>query len=95
MHFLRLFLTATWVGLQCVILVFPDHTHLQFGLLPRSHIHGSPRRFHYGSNLTDDPGSAIFRRPIRMPNGVATGFDVSTNDYIEKDPFGDMIDTVC
>ena len=50
--------------------------------MPRSHIHGSPRRFHYGSNLTDDPGNAIFRRPIRMPNGVATGFDVSTKDKI-------------
>ena len=61
-------------------------------VMPRSHIHGSPSRFHYGSNLTDDPGNAIFRR---MPNGVATGFDVSTKDKIEKDPFGDMIDTVC
>ena len=26
-----LFLTVPWVGLQCVILVFPDHTHLLFG----------------------------------------------------------------
>ena len=23
------FLTVPWVGLQCVIVVFPDHTHLQ------------------------------------------------------------------
>ena len=30
-----------------------------------------------------------------MPNGVATGVDVSTKDKIEKEPFGDMIDTVC
>ena len=63
-------------------------------VMPRSHIHGSPRRFQYGSNLTDDPGNAIFRSPIRMHNGVATGFDVSTKDKIEKEPFGDMIDTV-
>ena len=63
--------------------------------MPSLHIHGSPRRFHYGSNLTDDPGNAIFRCPIRMHNGVATGFDVSTNDWIEKEPFGDMIDTAC
>ena len=28
-----LFLTVPWVGLQCVIVVFPDHTHLLFGLL--------------------------------------------------------------
>ncbi|VDI58597.1 Hypothetical predicted protein [Mytilus galloprovincialis] len=27
--------------------------------MPRSHIHGSPRRIHYGSNLTDDPGNAV------------------------------------
>ena len=25
---LWLFLTMLWVGLQCVIVVFPDHTHL-------------------------------------------------------------------
>ena len=25
---LRLFLTVPWVGLQCVNMVFPDHTHL-------------------------------------------------------------------
>ena len=25
-----LFLTMPWVGLQCVIVVFPDHTHLLF-----------------------------------------------------------------
>ena len=34
--------------------------------MPRSHIHGSPRRFYYGLNLTDDPGNAYFRSPIRM-----------------------------
>ena len=27
---LRLFLTVPWVGLQYVIVVFPDHTHLLF-----------------------------------------------------------------
>ena len=25
-----LFLAVPWVGLQCVIVVFPDHTHLPF-----------------------------------------------------------------
>ena len=29
---LWLFLTVRWVGLQCVIVVFPDHTHLLFDL---------------------------------------------------------------
>ena len=43
----------------------------------------------------DDLGYAIFRSPTRMHNGVATGFDVSSKDKIEKEPFGDMIDTVC
>ena len=27
---LWLFLTVTWVGLQCVVVVFSDHTHLLF-----------------------------------------------------------------
>ena len=43
----------------------------------------------------NEPRIAIFRGPIRMQNGVATGFDVSTKLKIEKEPFGDMIDTVC
>ena len=28
--FLWLFLTVSWVGLQCVIAVFPDHTQILF-----------------------------------------------------------------
>ena len=32
---LCLFLTVPWLGLQCVIVVFPDHTHLLFAQLPR------------------------------------------------------------
>ena len=46
------------------------HRHSENGALsyvmPRSHIYGSPRRFYYGLNLTDDPGNANFRSPIRM-----------------------------
>ena len=30
---LWLFFTVPWVGLQCVIVVFPDHTHLLFELM--------------------------------------------------------------
>ena len=30
MHVLWLFLTVPWIGLQYVIVVFPDHTHLLF-----------------------------------------------------------------
>ena len=29
---LWLFLTVPWVGLQRVIVIFPDHTHLLFGV---------------------------------------------------------------
>ena len=29
---LWLFLTVPMVGLQCVLVVFPDHTHLRFGM---------------------------------------------------------------
>ena len=62
--------------------------------MPRSLIHGSPRRFHYGLNLTDDPGNANFRSLIRMHSGVATGFNVSTKEKVGKEPLGDMSDTV-
>ena len=27
-HVMWLFITVPWVGLQCVIVVFPDHTHI-------------------------------------------------------------------
>ena len=30
LNVLWLFFTLPWVGLQCVIVVFPDHTHLLF-----------------------------------------------------------------
>ena len=30
LKFLLLFLTVPWVGLQCVTVTFPDHTHLLF-----------------------------------------------------------------
>ena len=63
--------------------------------MPRSHSHGSPRRFHYGLNLTDDPENANFRSLIRMHNGVATGFDVSTKDKVGNEPFCDRSGTDC
>ena len=39
---------------------------MRWPILPRSHIHGSPRRLYYRLNLTDDPGNANFRTPIRI-----------------------------
>ena len=37
-EFLWLFLTVPWVGLQCVIVIFPDHTHEIFDRgLPSEH----------------------------------------------------------
>lgn len=57
-------------------------------IMLRSYIHASPRWFHYGLNLTDDPGNA---NPIRMHNGVITDFDVSINNNVGKRPFGDTV----
>ena len=50
--------------------------------MPRSHIHGSPRRFHYGSNPRDDPGNDNFRSPIRMHNASTTTYDYGCNTEI-------------
>ena len=47
--------------------------------MPRSHIHGSPRRFQYGSNLTDDPGNNNFHIPIRMHIASTTTYDYGYN----------------
>ena len=32
---LGLFLMVPWFRLQCVIVIFPDHTHLPFGYVPK------------------------------------------------------------
>ena len=32
LNVLWLFLTVPWIGLQCVIVIFPDHTHFFFGI---------------------------------------------------------------
>ena len=65
--------------LQEILILIPQHQitsipRMQNRLLltadtlamPRSHIHGSPRRFYCRLNLTDDPGNANFRSPIQM-----------------------------
>ena len=51
-------------------------------LMPRSHIHGSRRRFHYRSNPTDDPGNDNFRSPIPMFNASTTTYDNGCNTEI-------------
>ena len=53
-------------------------------LMPRSHIHGSPRRFHYGLNPTDDPRNYNFRSPIRMHNVSTTTYDYGWNTEIYR-----------
>ena len=50
--------------------------------MPRSHIHGSRRRFHYRSNPTDDPGNDNFRSPIPMFNASTTTYDNGCNTEI-------------
>ena len=53
-------------------------------VMPRSHIHGSPRRFHYGSNLTDDPGNDNFRSLIGMHNASTTTYDYECSREIYR-----------
>ena len=52
--------------------------------MPRSHIHGSPRLFHYGSNLTDDPENDNFLSPMRMHNASTTTYDYGCNTEIYR-----------
>ena len=59
----------------------PGHTFTDH-IMPRSHIHGSPRRFHYGSNPMDDRGNDNFRSPIRMHNASTTTYDYGCNTEI-------------
>ena len=50
--------------------------------MPRSHTHGSPRRFHYGSSPTDDTGNDSFRSPIRVHNASTTTYDYGYNTEV-------------
>ena len=65
-------LLCNFACFYCYLMIFLKSTFTKNSLMPRSHIHGSPRRFHYGLNLTDDPGNAIFRSPIRIWYGCTT-----------------------
>ena len=56
--------------------------YIAFFLMPRSHTHGSPRRFHYESNPTDDPGNDNIRSPIQMHNASTTTYDYGSNTDI-------------
>ena len=51
-------------------------------LMPRSLMYGSPRRFHYGSNPTDDPENDNFRSPIRMHNASTTTYYYGCNTEV-------------
>ena len=53
-----------------------------FCIMPRSHIHGSPHQFHYGSNPTDYPGNYNFLSPIWMHNASTTTYDYGCNAEI-------------
>ena len=53
-------------------------------VMPRSHIHGSPRRFHYGLNPTDDPENDNVRSPIRVLYASTTTFDNGCNTEIYR-----------
>ena len=57
-----------------------DKTELY--LMPRSRIHGSPLRFHYGSNPKDEPGKDNFHSLIRMYNASTTTYDNGCNTEI-------------
>ena len=50
--------------------------------MPRSHIHDPPRRFHYGSNPTDDPGNDNFGSPIWMHYASTTTYVYGCNTEI-------------
>ena len=52
--------------------------------MPRSHINGSPRRFHYGSNPRDDPGNDNFRSPMRIHNASTTTYVYGCNTEIYR-----------
>ena len=62
---LWLFLTVPWVGLQCVNVVFPDHTHLLFGSFLifrglRTRIAKTP----YSSKVFQDGGGEQYGLPV-------------------------------
>ena len=57
MHVLWLFITVPWVGLQDVIVIFPDHIHLLFENTP-GRVAQSVTCLATDASLTADPGVA-------------------------------------
>ena len=69
---------------QCFKLIICYLVWRSCSSMPRSHIHGSPRRFHYGSTPTADPGNDNFRNLIRMHNASTTTYDYGCNTEIYR-----------
>ena len=52
-----------WAGLQCVIVVFPDHTHLLFDRNDPSFLEG-PNKCSNGSSLLHDALRCVIEQDI-------------------------------
>ena len=62
---LWLFLTVPWIGLQYVIVVFPDHTHLLFGTI-QSYMPPGPLKIKEKSYSTDAPPSNMPTNTVKL-----------------------------
>ena len=70
---LCLFLTVPWVGLQCVIVVFPGHTHLLFAVCPRAkHFHLVARYCKLGFYFRETSHMRSFVKIKSSQNGEST-----------------------
>ena len=62
---LYLYLTEQWVGLRCVIVVFPEQTHLHFGLFARKPVFGVSDKVSFKPvSLTSETGLKIKISPV-------------------------------
>ena len=73
-----LFLTMPWVGLQCVILAFPDHTHF----LSHNQVNGLRTEDHHGKCLC--PARIFVKPQCNQYSPEVTAFPKNTLDYMCK-----------
>ena len=66
---LWLFVTVPWVGLQCVIVVFPYHTHLLFRLIKVSKGAKIRNRYNQAPHLTQDTNGKVTNSKLDTTNG--------------------------
>ena len=82
-----------WVGLRCVIVVFPDHTHLFFGHTVNPVLNGHSKKTKNGfqDRLSLNAGQVVFPDHTHMLFGHTVKYVLSGHSKRPKHGFQDRL----